>query len=59
MLGAGGACMAMSAPLADAPLRPPTSGSPGFQPVLVAHERIPAAAVEAALEHRATAAAAG
>jgi 2-oxoglutarate ferredoxin oxidoreductase subunit delta len=39
MLDAGGACMAMSAPLVDAPLRPPKSGAGGFRPVLVALER--------------------
>lgn len=31
--------MAMSAPLVDAPLRPPKSGAGGFRPVLVALER--------------------
>ncbi len=31
--------MAMSSPLVDAPLRRQPSGSPAFQPVLVAHER--------------------
>ncbi len=31
--------MAMSAPLVDAPLRPVTSGSSSFRPILVANER--------------------
>ena len=31
--------MAMSAPLADAPLRGPSSAPPRFRPVLVDHER--------------------
>jgi len=31
--------MAMSAPLVDAPLRPITSGTPAFRPILVALER--------------------